>query len=196
MYNQFCLNKIQIKLSIVGNSQLFILHWVIHTPYPQTSLILFFLIKKILSFFSLSCMILGGLYETVSASEIRRSDGTHYSCRYCGIHFSSAGYLVSHKTRFCHVNPSSLRNKYNKNKHRNYRCAKCGMLFASSNAVTVHVQKDCGKLHKCRDCHKIFSTSATRNIHKCKAKVESVVVVDEALIKCEMPDDNETDPLA
>lgn len=82
-------------------------------------------------------------------------------CRFCFKMFGTFGAKNRHEYNFCFLNPKAAL-KANKL----YCCEACGANFSKMNHFRYHKKNDCGILHKCNLCKRIFSCLHSLQRHK------------------------------
>lgn len=78
-------------------------------------------------------------------------------CRYCSRSFESL------RGRNVHENVCILHPKYDGVER--FICNVCFFTFKNEAELRFHQRKDCGLMHKCKKCKRVFSGSRTLNYH-------------------------------
>lgn len=76
-----------------------------------------------------------------------------YYCEYCGRPFSTSSHKQRHETLHCRWNPYSKRANTPRGE---FICQKCDFDFKYIQDLTEHKKFDCGRLHECRYCGKVY----------------------------------------
>lgn len=91
--------------------------------------------------------------EQLKSWDDGHKSGDFYLCRYCNLKF------VKKYKRTIHEGNCSRNEKINKSILRDrFCCNNCGCHFNRRDTLIHHTTKDCGVIHKCEKCNKIFGT--------------------------------------
>lgn len=80
-------------------------------------------------------------------------------CRYCKRKFGRTNAKTFHENK-CFMNPTSLAKE-----KRMFNCNDCGYSSNQKKQFIRHKSSDCGVMHKCKKCDKIYSTLANLMRH-------------------------------
>lgn len=96
--------------------------------------------------------------------------GNIYLCRYCNQMFGKKFKKTIHE-KTCSRNENIEKSLL----HSLYYCDQCGSNFKQIKSLNRHRFYDCGIIHKCEKCNKIFGTQRNLKCHiqKCYAAVEN-----------------------
>lgn len=84
-----------------------------------------------------------------------------YNCQYCNKSFGKYHSRRRHEFHYCFLNPQAHQQK----KRNLFTCEVCGASYTRKVHLKSHEKDDCGKVHQCGNCGRIYSEKSGLRRH-------------------------------